>query len=1301
MLTTIRRRYWIILALFGLITLIIAQAGGSNRSFASPLEQTIYANNYAPHQLLVRFAPNATRATRETLAQRYGVVDARENRYFEYVTWHFAKDVDVVALSQALEDEPQIANVDFDWLMYPMDEVPDDPDLGLQWALDAIYAPRGWQYTTGDPSITIAIVDTGVDLDHPDLQNKLTDPATWIDVADNDSDPDDFHPNSHGTHVAGIAGAESDNGIGIAGVSWDAQIMPVKVFANGAVTTTTSTVAQGILHAVNHGADVINLSLGRGTPTFDMVYAIEYAVRHDVVVVAAAGNGDNMLRTYPAVLDGVIGVAATSPDDTKWSGSTYGSWVDVSAPGDSIHSTMIGGYGSLSGTSMAAPHVAGLAALLLAQNPTWTPEQVEARIEESADIFDDINVEYNYRMGSGRINVYKALRPIEIYEPTACWTQMLLPLYIYPNHWDAPNYVWDDVATANNQVPITAIINPEDGPVPPTHGNYADYVVGMNELNSTGTKMVGYVLTDYGAADINAVKAQVDLYVQHYSSWITGIFFDQVPSSAASLAYYQELYDYAHAQTGFDLVILNPGTGADEPYIAEWAADTIGLFEGSNTEWTMYTPPEYMIDSYHYPGGSYAHDSVSPFLGIIYDVPDVPTMEARFHDLMVARFHHVYITDDSGSNPFDTLPVYWQELVDHFVWRNQELCQSNIWCHPEFPDLPAIIGDDFDNMLNGLEIDERICGRGGNDEVQGWGGDDVVAGNRGNDFVNGHLGADIVYGGQHNDWVRGGNGDDGGVSGDRHDDFVAGDLGNDVNIAGASGNDVFYYYAGDGSDEIEACEDIDRLIIAGVPESNLDYEASGNDYLIHINSPSPTGVITLTDYYVGACSSTLTIDVQSFDQLGCQMSAAVLESPTYKMRFRGDSGDNNIVGSDLIQHICGLSGNDTIEGLGSADHIEGNSGEDLLLGGAESDALHGGDDDDFLFAGEGDDILYGDRGSDWLGGGAGDDAYFYHIYDGNDVIEDCEGNNEIRLSSWIAYETAVVGDDLVLMLDAPFYDEQGEITIKNHQNGCGQFIVLGGVDGDADGNGSADDYDRLFVLHVIVDIEEENSASDVNADTTVDAGDIACLERVFDGDSVTTCYDGGRQSAGTPMINFGLPQVGQDSVTYPLEFSSGGESVVATVVSLDIDEANLSLDETDGDGDGIPDAIVFNTSTTVETLVISKPTDTDSELMLLLIDTTGTPLPEGEFASVTLTVDGSLSADPSDNIDCASEPYTSFGLATGQSVHGLCDNLAPTKVNSIFTFVSANRWIVIVLVFAVLGMTGITMQVLRTSAKRA
>jgi thermitase len=306
------------------------------------------------------------------------------------------------AMVHLLTQDPRVEYAELDHLVHAT-IFPNDPGHPSQWGPSKIMAPSAWDVTTGSSDIVIAILDTGVDLNHPDLNDKIV--PGW-DFANDDNDPQDDH--EHGSHVAGIAAAETNNATGIAGISWQARIMPVKVLdENG--DGFYSDVAEGVLYACSHGAQIINLSLGGSTYSATLEDAVQQAYEDGCLIVAAAGNGGGDFVDYPARFSEVMAVAATNESDIRAGFSDYGPQVEVAAPGVNIYSTLWNDkYGWKSGTSMAAPHVAGQAALIWSVCPNPTNQEVRSIIDSTAD--DRGASGWDPYYGYGRINALDAVQ---------------------------------------------------------------------------------------------------------------------------------------------------------------------------------------------------------------------------------------------------------------------------------------------------------------------------------------------------------------------------------------------------------------------------------------------------------------------------------------------------------------------------------------------------------------------------------------------------------------------------------------------------------------------------------------------------------------------------------------------------------------------------------------------------------------------------------------------------------------------------------------------------------------------------
>ena len=255
--------------------------------------------------------------------------------------------------------------------------------LDGQVELRTIGAPAAWDVTTGSASIVVAVLDGVVDTQHRDLAGKVTAGPRFVT-----DDCDDATPieRSHATGVAGLVGAATDNGLGIAGLGWSTRVLAITVLDACGVGT-ASEVSAGLRHAADAGADVINLSLaGAAHPA--LAEAVRYAQSRGALIVAAAGNSGTSAQQFPAAYDGVVAVGSTSADGTRLSDfSNRGSWVDLVAPGESVLSTATttGGYAQYDGTSFAAPLVAGAAALVLATHPTFVAADVANRLARTAD----------------------------------------------------------------------------------------------------------------------------------------------------------------------------------------------------------------------------------------------------------------------------------------------------------------------------------------------------------------------------------------------------------------------------------------------------------------------------------------------------------------------------------------------------------------------------------------------------------------------------------------------------------------------------------------------------------------------------------------------------------------------------------------------------------------------------------------------------------------------------------------------------------------------------------------------------
>ena len=425
---------------------------------ASPPEIT-------PGELLIRLTPAAATDLKQLqakspIAALYAKHNVESLRSAFPFTWgpskhnsklnrtyllRFSLTADLPALKAAFENNNLIEAVVYNYLRSTLaDEiVPNDPKYPEQWSLPLMKMPQAWAIEKGSRDVVIAIIDSGIDYRHDDLASKI-----WInpgEVPDNGLDDDgngyvdDVHgwdftdaPNlqaegdsiegdnepidesGHGTHVAGIAGAMPNNGIGIAGVAWNCRLMAVRagLSLGGGARMQDDDSAAAIVYAADNGASIINMSWGSAQHSFVIQDAIDYAHARGVVLIGAAGNSKESESIFPAGYRKVISVASTTPHKQRFYKSNFGASVDIGAPGSGILSTQIDNdYRILTGTSMAAPHVAGVAALIRSKRPTLTHEEVRQILITTADVVfeKESDVPDPKLAGAGTVNAERAL----------------------------------------------------------------------------------------------------------------------------------------------------------------------------------------------------------------------------------------------------------------------------------------------------------------------------------------------------------------------------------------------------------------------------------------------------------------------------------------------------------------------------------------------------------------------------------------------------------------------------------------------------------------------------------------------------------------------------------------------------------------------------------------------------------------------------------------------------------------------------------------------------------------------------
>ncbi|CAM4263857.1 S8 family peptidase [Paenibacillus tarimensis] len=370
------------------------------------------ASHYHVHEVVVRFKQEPGE---QELKQIMQAIDGKSARKLGYTHIFTSRTMEAEQLMNYFRDKWNPLYVEPHYLYLTntrtgetssRDISPIIPNDALyyqyQWNLPVIETEKGWQLSKGNEQVTVAVLDTGVQLDHPDLTGKLEE---GLNIVSETPPEDDV---GHGTHVAGVIAANVNNSEGVAGMTWNNKVMPVKVLDSSGSGTTYS-VAEGIIWATDHGAKVINMSLGNYASAQFLHDAIRYAYDHDVVLVAASGNDNTERPGYPAAYPEVFAVAATDSSGRKASFSNYGDYIDAAAPGATIPSTYPGNqYAALSGTSMACPHVAALAALIRSVNPTLSNEEVMQVMRETATDLGEEGKDIYY--GYGQIDVVRALQ---------------------------------------------------------------------------------------------------------------------------------------------------------------------------------------------------------------------------------------------------------------------------------------------------------------------------------------------------------------------------------------------------------------------------------------------------------------------------------------------------------------------------------------------------------------------------------------------------------------------------------------------------------------------------------------------------------------------------------------------------------------------------------------------------------------------------------------------------------------------------------------------------------------------------
>ncbi len=395
---------WLVIGLFmGALatTLLIANRSGefSSSQAADLANKKVTEKTFVPGRILLKFKDNISKNEQDKLLKNWGISQKDEIKQIKVKILNVPEEAEEELVS-SLTKHPKVEFAELD-KMLPMEAIPNDPYYASEWHLPKIGLPSAWDISSGSTSTVVAILDSGVDPYHSDLAPKL---IAGYNFYSNNTDTSDVY--GHGTKVAGVAAALSNNALGVASPAWINKIMPIRV-SDASGYAYYSTISSGITWAVDNGAKVLNVSFAGVAGSYSITNAANYAKSKGAIVIAAAGNCGCFDSTPEN--SSMISVSATDWNDAFAYWSSSGNHVDVSAPGTAIYTTAWGGgYDAPSGTSFSSPLTAGVVALMFSVNPALTPGNAELILESTAE---DLGASgYDVNFGWGRINAEAAVR---------------------------------------------------------------------------------------------------------------------------------------------------------------------------------------------------------------------------------------------------------------------------------------------------------------------------------------------------------------------------------------------------------------------------------------------------------------------------------------------------------------------------------------------------------------------------------------------------------------------------------------------------------------------------------------------------------------------------------------------------------------------------------------------------------------------------------------------------------------------------------------------------------------------------
>jgi len=356
------------------------------------------------NQVLVKFKPIATEEIFKIHQQNKAKV-IKEIKVLRIYQVEISTETTLEETIKKYKENPNVIYAEPNFVGKTFATIPNDLHFNKQWAVKKTELDKAWDLGKGGPEIVVAVLDSGVDLNHPDLKENLIPGYDFIN-----DDPEPMDDNGHGTLVAGVIAAKGENGEGIAGVSWYSKIMPIKV-VDSQGSGHYFNLAQGIIYAVENGAKIVNLSVGGYTYSEALKEIVDYALSQGCIIVAGVGDDNFNIPVFPAAYPGVIGVGATGEKDEVSTDSNYGGFLDLYAPGKEIYSTLPGSqYGYGSGSSLAAAYVSGLVALLISADQSLGRQRIEEILYATGDYIPD---KFKGNYGHGRTNAYRAMTVVK------------------------------------------------------------------------------------------------------------------------------------------------------------------------------------------------------------------------------------------------------------------------------------------------------------------------------------------------------------------------------------------------------------------------------------------------------------------------------------------------------------------------------------------------------------------------------------------------------------------------------------------------------------------------------------------------------------------------------------------------------------------------------------------------------------------------------------------------------------------------------------------------------------------------